>query len=1004
MHSTQFVRDKSVMPSSFTLKIRKHIRTRRVEKIEQLGVDRVVDFTFGEGDKAYHIIVEFYAKGNLILTDHEYKIIVLLRAHKKSDEAVYAVGETYPTARKRQFTPMTREKLLGLLERYASGEQEEEEEEESDEEEEKKVDTKDADTLKMVLNNNLDYGPGFAEHCILTAGLKPNLKLQGDIHKLITDQEVDKLVSAFREADDFILHAQSQVSRGWIILQPGKKGKKEEPKAITEEIETPTSAVSDTELALKIKQEELERENAEKERVRAIYDDFAPFMFKQFEGREAVAFESFDSAVDEFFSALEARKLDSQKSQIEKSVMKKLDKIKTEQQQRIEELQQTQEQFNKKAALIEENLTDVDEAIEIICSAVAQAYDWEEIRRIIKEQKKEGNKIAKMIQNLKLETNQITLLLNSAINPLPQPVQIDVDISLSAYANAQKYYEVKKKSADKQNKTVEASKRAIKVAEKKSVESLKQQQIKSEIVQMRKRLWFEKFNWFITSENYLVLSGRDAQQNELLVKRYMRRGDIYVHADVHGASTCIVKNPTPDVPVPPLSLQEAGMMTVCRSAAWDNKIVTNAWWVYDNQVSKSAPTGEYLPTGSFMIRGKKNFLPPSPLVLGLSVMFYVDESCIPNHLSERKVRTAGGDDDLDFRDEQEEEMYKRTKKWTERLAEDQEEDEEEPVQQVTQKVEKLAVAEQPTTEQVTVDEPAQESSESDQDQNDEESKTEEGTGKPKTRISAKDRRRIKQLKSKGVSEEEATEMVMKEEAEQKELKSKKPQQKTRKDLLQDLEEKQTEEKEKPEPTNTVPDHKPQGMKKGKWKKLKKKYGDQDDDERKLRMELLGHRYLTPDERQKEKEEEERKQLEEKLKRQQKEEKMKKKEIEEIKKILEDESIPYMDDEDREKLTELDALTGEPREDDIILFGVPVCAPYSSMKSYKYKVKVLPGGQKRGKSAKIGMNLLAAESKTVEKESNVVKSIPEVEVTAVMVGNARIASTTKLMQSAHKKKK
>jgi hypothetical protein len=28
------------------------------------------------------------------------------------------------------------------------------------------------------------------------------------------------------------------------------------------------------------------------------------------------------------------------------------------------------------------------------------------------------------------------------------------------------------------------------------------------------------------------------------------------------------------------------------------------------QVSKTAPTGEYLPTGSFMIRGKKNFLPP----------------------------------------------------------------------------------------------------------------------------------------------------------------------------------------------------------------------------------------------------------------------------------------------------------------------------------------------------------------------------------------------------------
>jgi predicted ribosome quality control (RQC) complex YloA/Tae2 family protein len=182
MHTTQFVRDKSVMPSSFTLKIRKHIRTRRVEKIEQL----VVDFTFGEGDKAYHIIVEFYAKGNLILTDHEYKIIVLLRAHKKSDEAICQVGETYPTARKRQFQPMTREKLLDLLQRSASGENEEKEEAEDDDEEHAPVDAKEASTLKYVLNNNLDYGPGFAEHCILSAGLTPNMKLQVDILKLMS--------------------------------------------------------------------------------------------------------------------------------------------------------------------------------------------------------------------------------------------------------------------------------------------------------------------------------------------------------------------------------------------------------------------------------------------------------------------------------------------------------------------------------------------------------------------------------------------------------------------------------------------------------------------------------------------------------------------------------------------------------------------------------------------------------------------------------------------------
>lgn len=36
---------------------------------------------------------------------------------------------------------------------------------------------------------------------------------------------------------------------------------------------------------------------------------------------------------------------------------------------------------------------------------------------------------------------------------------------------------------------------------------------------------FEKFLWFISSENYLVIAGRDQQQNELIVKRYLKPGE-----------------------------------------------------------------------------------------------------------------------------------------------------------------------------------------------------------------------------------------------------------------------------------------------------------------------------------------------------------------------------------------------------------------------------------------------------------------------------------------------
>ena len=55
---------------------------------------------------------------------------------------------------------------------------------------------------------------------------------------------------------------------------------------------------------------------------------------------------------------------------------------------------------------------------------------------------------------------------------------------------------------------------------------------------------FEKFHWFITSENFLVIGGRDMQQNDLIVRRHLQSKDLYFHCEVHGSSSVILKNPT----------------------------------------------------------------------------------------------------------------------------------------------------------------------------------------------------------------------------------------------------------------------------------------------------------------------------------------------------------------------------------------------------------------------------------------------------------------------------
>lgn len=60
--------------------------------------------------------------------------------------------------------------------------------------------------------------------------------------------------------------------------------------------------------------------------------------------------------------------------------------------------------------------------------------------------------------------------------------------------------------------------------------------------------------------------------------------------------------------------------------------------MHHDQVSKSAPTGEYLTTGSFMIRGKKNYLTQSQLIMGLGIMFRLEDSSIERHKDERRVK------------------------------------------------------------------------------------------------------------------------------------------------------------------------------------------------------------------------------------------------------------------------------------------------------------------------------------------------------------------------------
>ncbi|CEF62205.1 Nuclear export mediator factor NEMF [Strongyloides ratti] len=578
IHKTQYDWPKQMFPSSFSMKFRKHIRQKRLEDVRQIGLDRVVDLRFGDEDRACHVIIELYDRGNVLLTDHNYTILNILRPRTDKDQDVrYAVRERYPLelAQYKKKIPNTVDMIEALMK------------------------AKKGSQTKRIISPLTNFGPALIEHALILQGFPPNSQI--GVHLEANENDATKIYRAILYALDEFDKIKDSPSKGYITYQNIKK---------------------------------IDGSDMEK------FIEYHPMKFSQFTGENSKVlvkeYNEFSEAVDEFYSKLDSQKSEKRALQIEKDALKKVENVKKDHEERLKNLVISQASKKEKAERIEINVELIDQALLVIQSAIANQMSWEDIEEMTKQGQEQGNEIAKSIVGFDLKNNKIIMRLPDNFDPDNQPMNIAIDINLTANQNAREYYTDKKLAAVKETKTLQASEKAIKSAHVKAQQTLNQVKANVEVLRSKKSYWFEKFYWFISSENYLIIGGRDAQQNELIVKKYFRPSDIYVHADLHGASSVVIRNPYHGKDIPPKTLNEAGTMAICYSAAWEAKVVSNAWWVRHDQVSRTAPTGEYLPTGSFMIRGKKNYLPTSQLVMGFGVIFRIDDDSIERHKDDRK--------------------------------------------------------------------------------------------------------------------------------------------------------------------------------------------------------------------------------------------------------------------------------------------------------------------------------------------------------------------------------
>ena len=412
-HTTKYARDKSEMPSPFCMKLRRHIRTRRLEDVKQLCGDRIVDFKFGSGDSVYHIILELYANGNIVLADGNYEILALLRSHQFEEDVAIKVGEIYPikfatsmdgvggTSAIVSASPDVPESeitvngtdVLGVVDmnatsfvKWALAKEEESNAWATTASSSMAATGKKAKAAKKMTMRQLllsrdsglsSYGAEILDHCLLVAGVKSNDKVSDFLSSVdTTTTPVDQLLLALQEAPMLLKSLDVPGQCGYVIYT-------EQPTTTTTTTTTttPSSATTTTTTSSAVAYGT----------AMGTLIDFVPRLYKQHEHRPHQEFPSFNEAVDEYFCKLEEQKMQKQASTAEATAKKKVDQVRGGLEAVVKSLEKTQRKMEEGAMLMEVYHEDVDKCILVISSAVNAGMSWDSIAEMVAAETAAGN-------------------------------------------------------------------------------------------------------------------------------------------------------------------------------------------------------------------------------------------------------------------------------------------------------------------------------------------------------------------------------------------------------------------------------------------------------------------------------------------------------------------------------------------------------------------------------------------------------------------------------------
>jgi predicted ribosome quality control (RQC) complex YloA/Tae2 family protein len=341
-----------------------------------------------------------------------------------------------------------------------------------------------------------------------------------------------------------------------------------------------------------------------------VWIDVTPVPLKKYGQFDQKEYSTFNSALDEYYTKItDVERGDEATVDVESEVAR-YRRMLQRQEKALEALKEPITKNKNIGDLIYQHFGDLQSLLQKIMEKKRSGKSWEEIAAIIEEGKKAERHPDVYFHSLEPANQLLHVLVGNNV--------FSLNLRHSIQANADRYYSLSKKAEKKlrgAEKTLEETRAQIEETKKQVTIAKAAQQ---PLAKRRKMEWFEKYRWFRSSDGFLVIGGRDATTNEILIKKRMEPDDIVFHAEIVGAPFVLIK--TEGKTAPEQTINEAAQLAASYSRGWREMLsAINVYWIHPDQVSKSPPSGQSLPKGSFMIRGTKNFVRGVPLQVAVGV-------------------------------------------------------------------------------------------------------------------------------------------------------------------------------------------------------------------------------------------------------------------------------------------------------------------------------------------------------------------------------------------------